>query len=332
MTMKKTGILLSNLGTPEQATVSAVRRYLREFLSDPRVVEIPKPLWWLILNLAILPFRPRKSAEAYQTIWQPDGSPLLLNCLKQQHALQDYLNTHFPSQYHVTLGMRYGKPSMKSALQTLQQAGCEQIIALPLYPQYAAATSASSFDAISVHFRTQREITSLNFIRDYHDHPAYIRALANSVKQHWQQHGQQQLLLFSFHGLPKRCVDQGDPYQHQCLKTAELLAQALQLKPHDWSVTFQSRLGKAEWLKPYTDITLRALPEQGTTSVDVMCPGFSADCLETLEEIAIANKEEFLTAGGKTFHYIPCLNDTAQHIEMLAEICLNQASMQSGAS
>jgi ferrochelatase len=303
-----TGILITNLGTPDAPTPSAVRRYLREFLSDPRVVEIPRAIWLPILYGVILPFRPARTAKTYQTIWTPEGSPLRAISEKQAVGLSSLLDTP------VALGMRYGSPSISDALESLKYKS--RIIVLPLYPQYCGATTGSTFDAISQVLQKWRKIPTLHFINQYHDHLAYIQALADSIRAHRKT----KKLLFSFHGIPKRSIDLGDPYADQCQKTAELVANNLGLKSQEWQVVFQSRFGPAEWLKPYCVDTLKALPAQGCTAVDVISPGFAADCLETLEEMAIQNQEIFLHAGGKELNYIPALNDSLAHINALAEI------------
>ena len=321
----KLGVLISNLGTPDAPTSSALRRYLKEFLSDPRIdTGLPRALWWLILNGIILQIRPTKSARLYQKIWTSAGSPLLAISQQQQQQLQQHLSTAL-SDYDVTvvLGMRYGNPSIASALETLQQANIDKIIALPLYPQFASATTASTFDAIAYYYHQQRIIPSIQFIRDYHQNPAYIKALADSVRAHWQQNGQDDLLLMSFHGMPKRVIEDGDPYAQQCQTTSQLLAQALGLSANQWQLAYQSRFGREKWLKPYTEPTLRALGEQKTQQVAVICAGFSVDCLETLEEINQENRAVFLNAGGQTFHYIPALNTSDAHMQTLTQIIVD---------
>jgi len=314
---KPIGILITNLGTPDAPTTSALRRYLNEFLGDPRVVEIPRPLWWLILHGIVLRIRPKRSAALYQKIWTAEGSPLLLNSQNLVKALQQLLPAE---DFKVVLGMRYGQPSIKEALSVLRQSGCERIIILPLFPQYSAATTASTFDAIADALKTWRVIPELKMITHYFANAFYISALVESIKQHWQLHGEQDLLLFSFHGLPQRCIDLGDPYQQQCLTTAQLVAEHLQLPQAKWSVVFQSRFGYAQWLKPYCADTLQTLPGKGIKSVSVICPGFAVDCLETLEEINQLNRELFLKAGGEKFFYIPALNDSVVQVDLLAEI------------
>ena len=313
-----TGILLTNLGTPDSTAVADVRRYLKQFLSDPRVVETPRLLWWLILNGIILRTRPRRSAEAYEQVWTENGSPLLDISLKQRDALQMELQNSSDQPIKVVLAMRYGNPSMESGLEALRQANARRIIVLPLYPQYSATTTASTFDEISRVLRQWRWMPDLDFISHYHTDPAYIEALGSSVKAHWQDHGKPDRLLLSFHGIPQDYEDAGDPYPSECRETAELLAKNLELDPDRWAITFQSRLGKKEWVKPYTDQTLKSWGAEGVGHVQVICPGFSADCLETIEEIGQENRDYFLESGGKTYQYIPALNDRKEHISALA--------------
>lgn len=310
---RRTGVLLVNLGTPDAPTPPAIRRYLREFLSDRRVVELPRVLWLPILYGFILPFRPRKLAHAYASVWSKDGSPLLRIARDQEKILSDRIGSQTP----VALGMSYGNPSIASALNELDANGVERIVLLPLYPQYSGTTTASVLDIIFRELGKRRRLPELRTINDYHDHPGYIGALAQSVRDQWQQLGRAEHLLMSFHSIPQKYVDMGDPYDAQCKRTAQLLAQALELAPEKWSLSFQSRLGTQPWLQPYTDKVLPQLAQQGITSLDIICPGFSADCLETLEEVAIRYREDFLAAGGKTFRYIPALNDNAAHIHFL---------------
>ena len=312
------GVLIVNLGTPDEPTTKAVRRYLKQFLSDGRVVEIPKVVWWFILNGIILRSRPAKSAELYASVWEESGSPLLKYGKLQQQALQSEMSVRFNGPVHVELAMRYGNPSILQGLRNLRSKGARRLLVLPLYPQYSAATTATTYDAVSLEMKRWRWIPEIRYINQYHDEPDYINALANTVKAHWAEHGQQEKLMMSFHGLPKRNLELGDPYHCQCHKTGRLLAEALGLTSEQWLVTFQSRFGKAEWLKPYTDKTLEKMAKDGVKSVDVVCPGFSADCLETLEEIAVENREVFIEAGGESYSYIPALNDDADHIQVLA--------------
>ncbi len=317
----RTAVLLVNLGTPDEATAPALRRYLAEFLSDPRVVEIPKLPWWLILHGVILRTRPAKSAAKYASVWTPEGSPLAVWTQRQQQALAAQLNG---SGHDVIVrhAMRYGNPSLPSVLDQLRSEGATRILVLPLYPQYAAATTASIGDKIAQWTATARRVPELRFIGEYHDDPGYIQALAQRVRQHWQTTGRGEKLVLSFHGVPERSLLLGDPYHCQCYKTARLMGEALGLKPDEMLVTFQSRFGKAKWLQPYTEPTLQSLAAQGLKSVDVMCPGFVSDCLETLEEIAQEARDAFLAAGGQTFNYVRCLNDDPAWIEALAALAL----------
>ena len=313
----KLGVLLVNLGTPEAPTPKAVRSYLKEFLSDPRVVEVPKLLWWIILNVFILPFRSKKSAEAYASIWTEQGSPLLINT----QALSNKLSAAFASQrLEVDFAMRYGKPDIDSKLDALMAKGVRKLLVLPLYPQYSATTTAAVFDALSKSFAKRRWFPELRFVNQYHDDASYVQALADKIRAHWQSHGKADKLVLSFHGIPKLFWEKGDPYVCQCFKTARLLTQALNVSNDEVQVCFQSRFGKLEWVKPYLDETLKSLPANGVKSVQVVCPGFSADCLETLEEIAEENRDYFLEAGGDRFEYIPCLNDDDDHVEALKSL------------
>ena len=316
----KLGVLITNLGTPERAEKKDVRRFLREFLSDPRVVEIPRLVWLPILYGIILNVRPARSAAAYRKIWTDSGSPLMLHTQDQAKGLQQVLAAHHGEDIVVDYAMRYGQPSLPSVLQRMQEQGVDRLVVLPLYPHYSCATTGSTFDAIAADFRQRRWIPDFQFIGSYHDHPEFIKAMANSIRRFRDQHGSADKLVFSYHGEPKRYLDQGDPYHCQCLKTTRLIAQELGLAKDSYISTFQSRFGKAEWLRPYTDETLEQLPKEGTESVQVICPGFSADCLETLEEIAMENRDVFIEAGGKDFNYIPCLNSDADHIAALAAI------------
>jgi ferrochelatase len=311
-----TGVLLTNLGTPDAPTRAALKRYLKEFLWDPRVVEEPRWKWWLILNTVILNIRPARSARAYEGVWTEKGSPLMLHSLDQQAGLQKVLG----DDVHVELAMRYGNPSIASGLQKLRDKGCTRILIFPLYPQYAAATTASTFDAVADELKQWRRVPELRMISSYHNHPAYIDALAASVRKQWDANGKPDRLLISFHGIPQRYFDNGDPYPCMSRKTGRLLAEALELEEGEWFVSFQSRFGREEWVKPYTDTTLKAWGAEGVGRVDVICPGFSSDCLETLEEIAVENRDYFIEAGGREFHYIPALNSNEVHIRALAEI------------
>ncbi len=312
----KTAILITNLGTPEALDKTSIKRFLKQFLSDPRVVEMPRAVWWLILNGIILPLRSGKTLQAYTRIWGENGSPLLTYTQKQQIALQDLLG----EGVKVGMAMRYGNPSFETVVETLLKDGIKRIVVLPLYPQNSATTTATSFYHLAEVLATRRDLPSIHFVDNYHDHPAYISALADSVQRHWLHSEQRRHLLMSFHGLPQVNVDKGDPYYGQCLKTAELLAEALALGESDWSLSFQSRFGRQEWLKPYTADVLATLVGKGIKSVDVICPGFAADCLETLDEIKIEYRHLFIEQGGEEFDYIPALNDDGAHIEMMRAI------------
>jgi ferrochelatase len=303
----RVAVLLVNLGTPDSPTAPDLRRYLAEFLSDPRVVEIPRALWLALLHGVILRIRPAKSAAKYASIWTPEGSPLLVWTLRQCEALQRRV-TDQGSSIIVRAAMRYGQPSVARVLDELKAEGVDRVLVLPLYPQYAAATTASVFDAVAQWSLSVRRLPEFRFVNHYHDDPGYIEALAQSVERHWASEGRTGKLVMSFHGIPARSLALGDPYFCECHKTARLLAERLGLSPDDHVVTFQSRLGRAKWLEPYTEPTLRSLASQGLKRADVICPGFSADCLETLEEIAQEARDAFLEAGGESFHYIPCVN------------------------
>jgi protoporphyrin/coproporphyrin ferrochelatase len=314
-----TGVLYCNLGTPEQPTAAAVREYLAEFLSDPRVVEIPAVAWQPILRGVILPLRSSKSAAKYAQIWMPEGSPLKVWTDKQAKLLQGWLGEH-GHRAAVLPAMRYGRPSIAAQLDALKAKGATRVLVLPAYPQYSGTTTASITDAVGVWARRQRHVPELRFVNRYHDHPAYIKALASRIGRHWLEHGRGDHLVMSFHGVPERTLRLGDPYHCECRKTARLLAGQLGLLPEHYTVTFQSRFGKAKWLEPYTQPTLEALGRGGVGRVDVICPGFTSDCLETLEEIAIEVRHAFLAAGGKEFRYIPCLNDDPGWIAALGAI------------
>ena len=315
----RTGVLLCNLGTPDEPTAAATRRYLAEFLSDPRVVEIPPAAWKPILHGVILRTRPAKSAAKYQQIWLPEGSPLMVWSRKQSTMLRGYLGER-GHDVSVRLAMRYGNPSIASQLDELKARGCTRILVVPLYPQYSGTTTASVIDAVGAWARGVRHVPELRFVNRFHDDPGYIRALTRVMHQHWQAHGRPDKLVMSFHGVPERTLTLGDPYHCECLKTARLLAERLALKDGEWVVSFQSRFGKAKWLEPATQTVLEQLGRAGTPRVDVVCPGFVADCLETLEEIAIEGRDAFKAAGGQEFHYVPCLNDNPTWLAALAEI------------
>jgi ferrochelatase len=313
-------VLLVNLGTPAAPTASAIRRFLREFLSDPRVVELPRIVWLPLLYGLILPLRPARLAEKYRAVWTDQGSPLLQISKRQAQALAAELSRRQGVEIAVGLGMRYGEPSIDAALRDLESQGVRRLLVLPLYPQYSATTTASAFDAVFVQLRNRRALPELRTINQYHDHPGYIAALADSVRTHRAAKGSGDHLLMSFHGIPQHCVDRGDPYFDQCQETGQLLAQALHLESGRWSISFQSRLGKAQWLQPYTDAEVRRLAAAGIKTLDVICPGFSADCLETLEEVALRYAEDFKNAGGKELRYVPALNDAPAHIGVLADL------------
>jgi ferrochelatase len=318
---ERTAVLLVNLGSPDAPTPAALRRYLAEFLSDPRVVEIPRLLWWLILHGVVLRTRPRQSAAKYASIWTRDGSPLLTWSQRQAKRLLGELGQR-GHPVLVRCAMRYGQPSIGSALDTLRAEGATRILVLPLYPQYAAATTASVFDAVSSWAARARRLPEFRFVNQYHDDPGYIAALANSVQAHWRANGRGERLLMSFHGLPARTLALGDPYHCHCHKTARLLAERLGLRDGEWIVSFQSRLGRAKWLEPYTEPTVRRLAADGVKRLDAICPGFAADNLETLEEIAIEARDAFLVAGGQEFRFIPCLNDRDDWIRALGDLTL----------
>ncbi|GAB3629205.1 Ferrochelatase [Pandoraea terrae] len=320
----KTAVLLINLGTPDEPRPAAVRRYLREFLSDPRVVEIPAALWQPLLRLVILPLRGRQSAQKYAKVWMREGSPLKVHTEHQTAALRQLL---LANDYDVIVdyAMRYGNPSISDKMRQLRQAGVERILVLPLYPQYSSSTTAAAADEVFRVLRHLRNQPDVRTVRQYHDHPSYIDALRQQVEAYWQQHGRPDFaagerLLLSFHGVPRRTLDLGDPYHDQCLKTGKLLAEALQLSETACRLTFQSRFGKAEWLQPYTAPTLEELGRAGTSRVDVFCPGFTSDCLETLEEINMEGRHAYAAAGGRAFHFIPCLNASPAWITALGEI------------
>jgi ferrochelatase len=315
----RTAVLYCNLGTPDSPSTADVRRFLAEFLSDQRVVEIPRLLWLLILHGIILRFRPAKSAAKYASIWTPEGSPLKIWTSRQAAKLQDWLQAQ-GHQVLVRYAMRYGSQAMATELDALKAQGVTRVLIVPAYPQYSATTTASLFDAVYTWAAKVRSLPELRFVNHYHDHPHYIAALAHSVQRHWQQHGRPDQLVMSFHGVPERTLHLGDPYHCECFKTARLLAEALGLSKAEYKVTFQSRLGRAKWLEPYTEPTLIALAQSGVKRVDVMCPGFSSDCLETLEEINMEAREAFLHAGGEAFHYIACLNDDPEFVAALGEV------------
>jgi ferrochelatase len=305
MAQKKTGVLLANLGSPTAPTPSAVRRFLKAFLWDPRVVNLPRPVWWVILHFFVLPFRPRKSAKAYRKIWHEKGSPLIYLTRQLTERVAEKLNTKGIITQHV---MRYGEPSIAN------------LIVLPLYPQYSSTTTASIYDDVIKELNQWRHLPNIHFISDYHQHNQYIAAVAETIADNWREHGKNELLLMSFHGLPEQLTKWGDPYFHQCHKTAALIADKLEINEKQWKIVFQSRFGKAQWLKPYCVDTLMELPGQGIKKVDVVCPGFAVDCLETLEEIAMENKAIFMESGGEEYRYIPALNDSEIHVAAIVSL------------
>ena len=316
---QRTAVLYCNLGTPDEPTPSAVRRYLAEFLADPRVVEIPRLVWLPLLYGVILPFRSARSAAKYASIWSPEGSPLKLWTDKQARLLQGWLGEH-GHRVTVRYAMRYGSPSIASQLDALKAEGATRILVVPAYPQYSGTTTASVIDAVSTWSAGVRNLPELRFVNRYHDERAYVQALARRIERHWREHGRGEHLVMSFHGVPERTLRLGDPYHCECRKTARMLAAHLGLEQAQSTLTFQSRFGKAKWLQPYTEPTLRALAKRGVARVDVVCPGFTGDCLETLEEIGMEGRQAFLASGGKQFHYIPCLNDDPAWIAALGAV------------
>jgi ferrochelatase len=325
-TPSKVGVLITNLGTPQAATAKALKPYLKQFLWDPRVVEVPRPIWWMILNGIILNIRPKRSAEAYQEVWTERGSPLLFHTQDQSDKLRALLQAKYGEHIVVDFAMRYGQPSIDSALDRMADAGVTKLVVLPLYPQYSAATTGSTFDAIADNFKQRRRLPDLRFISHYHDNEHFINAIANSIQAHWETHGRADKLILSYHGMPQRYLEQGDPYHCECHKTTRLVVEKLGLKDGEYMTSFQSRFGREPWLQPYTDDTLKSLPEKGTKSVQVICPGFSSDCLETIEEIGGENREYFMEAGGERYEYIPCLNAEESHIAMMHELIASQAN------
>jgi ferrochelatase len=317
-----TGVLLVNLGTPEAPTAAAVRKYLREFLMDPRVVQIPKLAWWPLLNFVVLPIRGPKSAAKYAAIWKPDGSPLRVYHDRQVQMLRGYLGERFKMQIPVAGAMRYGKPTVADGLRALVEQGCKRVLVIPMYPQYAASTTASVDDALKRALKKMKPAPEIAFVNDFHDSTAYAKAIAKNVNEYWMKHGRPDKLVMSFHGLPKVVVERGDPYQKQCFESAKRIATELGWNDTRSIVTFQSRFGAQKWIGPATDETLRTLGGDGVRRVDVICPGFATDCLETLEEIAIEGRQTFLAAGGKEFHYIPTTNDTPSWMTALTILAM----------
>lgn len=320
----KIGVLITNLGTPTAPEARALRPYLKQFLSDPRVVEVPRLLWWFILNGVILNLRPRRSAKAYRGVWTEEGSPLLIHTQRQKKALETTLTERYGERVVVDFAMRYGKPSIGNAIEKLLEQDVRNLLVLPLYPQYSGPTGGSTFDALAEDFKHRRWLPNTRFVANYHDEPGYIAALADSIRAHWELNGRAEKLIFTYHGEPRRYLDNGDPYHCQCHKTSRLVAEQLELSENDYVTTFQSRFGREEWLKPYTDESLIEMAKSGIRAVQLICPGFSADCLETIEEIGVENRDYFLEAGGERYEYIPCLNDSPEHIEFLAEFAATQ--------
>ncbi len=318
----KVGILLANLGTPDAPTAKALRPYLKQFLMDRRVVEIPRFIWWWILNGIILLIRPKKSAEKYAQVWSQEGSPLLVHAKKQATLLRGYLGQKVKSPFVIEVGMSYGNPSMKSAIEKLKAQHCDKILVFPLYPQYAASSTAASLDAVWRTLLRVRNVPAIRSIKHYHDHPAYIAALAKNINEYWMINGKPEKLIMSFHGVPKFHLMKGDPYHCECHKTARLLAEALGLGKEKYEIAFQSRFGKQEWLKPYLANSLEKLGKAKLKRLDVVCPGFSSDCLETLEEIAMEGKVIFQSNGGGDYHYIPALNESDAWIHAMSEIAM----------
>ncbi len=316
----RAAIVLVNLGTPEAPTTPAVRKYLAEFLWDPRVIDTTRWLWWLVLNLVVLRLRPPRSARAYQEVWSEGGSPLQVGTRALADRLHEQFRREFGDQVIVRHAMRYGEPSVPTTMRELGALGVRRMLFIPLFPQFSATTTASVLDCVGEELRNWRYPPELRFVNDYHDQPAHIEALARSVEAHWAANGRGERLMLSFHGIPQRYVRDGDPYRDQCGRTAELVRQRLGLSEQELVLTFQSRVGREPWLQPYTDKTLEALPEQGVKRIDAMCPGFSVDCLETLEEIAMEGRDSFIEAGGERFHYIASLNDSDDQLAAIAEL------------
>ncbi len=316
----RTGILLVNLGTPEAPTPKALRAYLKQFLGDPRVIEVPRPIWWFILNGIILPFRAPRSARAYASVWTEQGSPLMTASRELADALHDKLQTN-SDRLEVILAMTYGQPSIDAAVEQLRDRNIQRLLVLPMYPQYSATTTAPIFDQLTRALRRLRWLPELRFINDYYREDGWVDAIADSIRSFQIEHGKPEKLLFSFHGIPKKYLQLGDPYHCQCRVSARRITERLGLADDSWELSFQSRLGRAEWLKPYTDKTLERMAGEGIRNVQVICPGFSIDCLETLEEIAMEGREEFIEAGGERLDYIPCLNAGSAHVRFLARLC-----------
>jgi len=323
-TPARLGVLLVNLGTPDQPTAAAVRRYLAEFLSDPRVIETPRVLWWLILHGIILCTRPKRSAHAYQKVWTPAGSPLLVESRALAESLAARLSARAGDRVRVELAMTYGNPSIAGALERMRRENVQRLLVLPMYPQYSATTTASVFERVTRELARWRWVPELRMVNQYWDEDAYVAAVAGSIAAHWREHGRRHL-LFSFHSIPKRYFVAGDPYHCYCHATARRVAARLGLVEGEWSIGFQSRFGREEWLKPYVDLLLMDYAAKGPKQVTLVCPGFATDCLETLEEIAMQNREAFLAHGGEVFDYVPCLNSSAPHVALFEQLVLRHA-------
>ena len=319
---EKIGILITNLGTPDKPNKEALKTYLKEFLSDPRIIEIPKLIWQAILRLIILNLRPQKSAKLYKSIWKKEGGPLLVMLKKQKRGIKKVLQNKLKN-IKIEIGMRYGNPSIKLGLEKLKSKSCRKILVLPLYPQYCAVTTGSTFDKVTEILRKWRWIPEIRFVNNYFEESMYIECLVKSIKESWKKSGKAQKLIFSYHGVPKKYLLKGDPYYCFCQKTTRLVAERMKLKKKDYITTFQSKFGPGEWLQPYTDKTLEELPKKGIKKIHILSPGFSSDCLETLEELEVQNKENFLSSGGERYNYIKCLNDDPQHLKMLGFLILN---------
>jgi ferrochelatase len=315
----KTGVLLVNLGTPDKPVCPSLRKYLGEFLMDPRVIELPRLLRLILVKGLIINFRSHKSAAIYREIWTEDGSPLMINSL----SLGDKAGEILGSDFEVEVAMRYGCPNVEEKVKALHKKGVRKIIVVPLYPQYSGATNGSTFDAIGKALSKQRWVPSLNFVTDYYRYDSYIKAVGDSILKHWKSNGRNQKLVMSFHGVPQKYITRGDPYQSQCANSAQRIADYLELENDEWQLVFQSRFGAEEWLQPYCDATLKSYPQQGIKSVDIVCPGFSVDCFETLVEIEGENKQYFIEAGGESYCYIPCLNNADSHAQLMSEIVRN---------
>ncbi|MFT5445963.1 MAG: ferrochelatase [Gammaproteobacteria bacterium] len=320
------GVLLVNLGTPDQPDTASVRRYLKQFLSDPRVVEVPRALWWLILNGVILRIRPRRSARAYRSVWSEQGSPLMVHTQALGDAVSSALEDATPGVFKLRVAMCYGNPDIAGQIEALFEQGVTRLFVLPLYPQYSATTTAAVFDAVTHQLSRHRWVPDLSFETSYHDDPNYIAAVTQSIRDHWRERGEPQRLLFSFHGIPQRYVLAGDPYFCHCQASARLIAETLGLPQERWQVAFQSRVGREPWLQPYVDETLTQWGRDGVSDVHVVCPGFAVDCLETLEEIAEENRERFLEAGGSTFSYIAALNSGKAHVDTITQRIMRATS------